>query len=149
MTPRDGVFRPRGPRARLWDPLAERRPKKVDLNLKISIMIGVDGTRAESNARDAGQSTSGMIWGPGRGKERDGSVITCPGVWWEEQLPSGRLALPVSGSQSGAPRGARGNAGCDTSSGTGVCGWPLAGPVSQPQTSTHPGSLSFGYSLCP
>lgn len=42
-----------------------------------------------------------------------------------------------------------GNAGCDTSSGTGVCGWPLAGPVSQPQTSTHPGSLSFGYSLCP
>ena len=46
----------------------ERRPAKVELNLQISIGIGVDAARAEPNAHGSGQSASGMIWEAGKGK---------------------------------------------------------------------------------
>lgn len=37
----------------------------------------------------------------------------------------------------------------NTSPGSGVCGWPLAGPVAQPQTGVQPGILRLGCSLRP
>lgn len=115
VTPRDRAWlrEPRGREAGLWDPIGRKATQKggPPPNLKISVRIGADKTKAELSARSLANQSLGSAGRPGRGKGRNGSAVTCRGVWWEEQLLRGRLVLPVSGSRSGAQRGALGDAG--------------------------------------
>lgn len=91
MTPRDWGPEPKNPGGgTLGPPLVERQPEKVELNLQLSIGIGVVTVEGEPNAHDRGQSASGMICKAGKGKGAK---------WFCSHMPrgsSGRSSCPAA-----------------------------------------------------
>lgn len=92
-------------------------------------MIGADGTRAELKSQGDREGERGeiVLWSHAAGS---GGRSGCPAA-------SRRFLFPVPG--VGHIQALGGTLASETSSGTGVCGRPLAGPVSHPQTGIHGG----------
>ncbi|VFV38512.1 Hypothetical predicted protein [Lynx pardinus] len=93
------------------------------------------------------------VWDPPGDRERERGEM----VLWSHALgSSGRSSCPEDAWCFLFPvpgvvhsEASWGTLAFDTSCGSGACGWPLAGPVSQPQAGIQPGILRLGYSLCP
>lgn len=92
MTARDSACGEAG-RRDSGTPLVERRPEKVGLNLKISIVIGVNRTRAELYAQFPGQSASGIGQETGKGKGEK---------WFCGHMPRGLVGGAVAQRTPGA-----------------------------------------------